>query len=74
MSIWNSDADAADYFHGPYVTITCSDCGSDFVGDQTTTICEACWDRRELHADALEIRWMLKALLRSDLTKIKDVA
>jgi len=74
MSRWDSDQDAADYFAGPYVTERCTDCDQDFVSDQTTRICEPCWDKRELHTSALEIRWMLKALLRADLTHVKDVA
>lgn len=74
MSRWDSDQDAADYFAGPYVTAVCTDCGGDFVSDQTTRICEPCWDTRERHTSALEIRFMLKALLRSDLTKIREVA
>lgn len=74
MSHWNSDQDAADYFAGPYVTDHCTDCGRAFVSDQTTRICEPCWEKRELHTSALEIRFMLKALLRSDLTTIKEVA
>ncbi len=74
MSRWDSDQDAADYFAGPYVTERCQDCDRDFVSDQTTRICEPCWEKRELHTSALEVRFMLKALLRSDLSNIKEVA
>lgn len=74
MSRWDSDADVADYFAGPYVTAVCMDCGGDFVSDQTTQRCEPCWERREAHTTALEIRFMLKAVLRSDLTQIREVA
>ncbi len=75
MSRWDaSDEDYRDTIAGPYVTIECTDCNRPFVGDQTTRICEACWERRELHTSALEVRFMLKALLRSDLTHIKEVA
>ncbi len=74
MSRFDSDQDYSDTVAGPYVTERCSDCDRDFVSDQTTRICEECWEKRELHTSALEVRFMLKALLRSDLTNIKEVA
>jgi hypothetical protein len=63
-----NDRDRSDYLGGPYGD--CADCGQ----ATDSSLCEECRDRRDAHTDALELRMMVKAVLRSDLTKVKDVA
>lgn len=63
-----NDRDLSDYLGGPYSD--CVDCGQACEGG----LCEECCDQRDAHTDALELRLMVKAVLRSDLTKVKDVA
>lgn len=67
-----SDLDRSDYLNGPYALVTCTDC--DGLVDGTGLLCDECLDRRDAHTDALEIRLMVKAALRADWTKIREVA
>ena len=55
---------------------TCTDCGVAYSKAEMdpTTWCDACSDRRDAHTDLLEIRLMAKAVLRSDRSKVKEVA
>lgn len=60
-------------------SVTCRDCGLEYLSapDQIGTLCEECCADRDAHTDALEVRLMVKmvkAVLRSDLSKVKDVA
>ena len=54
----------------------CSDCGVSYskATDDPTTWCDSCSNLRDRWAEALELRTMLKAALRADLTKVKDIA
>jgi DNA-directed RNA polymerase subunit RPC12/RpoP len=87
---WDSDQDHADYLGGPYVREACIDCGADVVqeaGDTGAVRCESCWDRRDVHTSALELRMakadlydaadirrIAEAILSVDLTKVREVA
>jgi hypothetical protein len=55
---------------------TCTDCGADYVKAliDPTTWCDSCSDRRDRWVTAQEIRTMVTAVLRVDLTTVKDVA
>ncbi len=68
MSRYDSDQDYSDWLGGPYGE--CLDCQKWCDSD----LCEECADQRDAHTDILELRSMVKAFLRADLTKIKDVA
>jgi hypothetical protein len=61
---------------GPRPTATCGDCRADFVKGyhDVGSLCNACSDQRDAHTDALELRQMVKAVLRADWTRVKDVA
>lgn len=61
---------------GPRCNATCPDCGEPcWIGrDDTGSLCDACCDRRDAHSSALELRLMVAAVLRADLTKVRDVA
>jgi hypothetical protein len=67
-----NDRDLSDYLQGPYGD--CVDCGRACEGG----LCDECGDQRDAHTDALEAAYLLtrmaKAVLRSDLTKVKEVA
>ncbi len=55
-----SDLDYYDDLNGPYVTVRCMECGTDFRcafdDTQAIMICEECADARDAHTDALEAR------------------
>jgi hypothetical protein len=55
---------------------SCTDCGVDYAKAENdlSTWCDACSDRRDAWATALEIRFMAKAVLKADVTTVKDVA
>jgi hypothetical protein len=55
---------------------SCTDCGVDYAKADAdpTTWCDPCSDRRDAHTTAMEIRFMAKAVLRSDLAHVKEVA
>ncbi len=58
---------------------TCTDCGVGFTNrpEEIGALCEECCADRDAHTDALEVRLMVtmvKAMLRSDLTRVKEVA
>lgn len=63
-----NDRDLSDYLGGPYGD--CVECGQ----ATDSTLCDECADRRDAHTDALEVRLMVKAALRADWTKVRDVA
>ena len=54
----DNDRDHSDWLNGPYFRTACIDCGGDVVTDcdPTGPICEACCDRRDRRASALELR------------------
>jgi len=70
----DEDPDALDV--GVPMNASCSDCGQDYwkASEDPTTWCDACSNKRDAWAEALEIRLMLKAVLQTDLTTVKDVA
>ncbi len=55
---------------------SCSDCGAEYskADADPTTWCDPCSNRRDAWAALTEIRLMAKAVLRADLTTIKEVA
>lgn len=61
---------------GVQTNASCADCGVDYAKatDDPTTWCDPCSDKRDRWAEALEIRLMLKAVLKGDLTQIKEIA
>ena len=75
--IFHGDAPDLDAFDADLQpNASCSDCGVEYskaIADQTTT-CDRCSDRRDAWVTAQEIRTMAKAVLRIDLTNVKDVA
>lgn len=79
MSRWDSDLDHAEWLNGPDVprlNATCRDCGADFgrADHDLGEYCDPCSDQRDAHTTATEIRLMAKAVLRADLTTIKEIA
>lgn len=66
MSRFDSDLDFYHWLNGgdePQATASCADCGVDIV-PSTNPCCDACSDRRERWADALEAREQAKATIR----------
>ena len=82
MSRFDSDMDYADWLGGPYPqpNASCADCGAAFVKgrEDIGSLCDACCDARDAHTSALEaihgIQRIAKAVLATDLSKVKDVA
>jgi hypothetical protein len=55
---------------------TCTDCGVPYGReyDSPNGLCAECDDRREAWATAQQLKRMAKAVLKVDLTKVKEVA
>lgn len=67
----------ADYLDADvHQNAECHDCGQPYArGEFDRTVwCDPCSDRRDRWATAQEVRQMLKAVLSTDLSKVKDVA
>lgn len=54
----------------------CSDCGADYSRDEldATPWCDACSNKRDAWATAQDLKRMAKAVLATDLTKVRDIA
>lgn len=78
MSRYNSDVDAYAWLNGDELpaNATCQDCQASYskAEDDPSGCCDSCSDKRDRWATALEIKLMAKAVLRTDLTRVKDVA
>lgn len=79
MSRYDSDVDAYEWLNGAdelQPNATCQDCGIAYskAEDDPSGCCDSCSDKRDRWATALELKLMAKAVLRTDLTQVKDVA
>lgn len=70
----NDDRDAYD--DSLQLNAQCQDCGIDYskAEDDPSGCCDSCSDTRDRWATALELRVLAKAVLRTDLTRVKEVA
>lgn len=75
MSRWGIDPPDDGAYDDP-TNADCADCGTGFwKGEYDSCVwCGPCAQRRDDWATAQEIRHMAKAMLRVDLSKVKDVA
>jgi hypothetical protein len=72
---WDSDLDHDAWLNGRFERPdqTCADCGEGFWSVDVATLCNACLDRRDAHADALELR-MAKADVKMSTTALHPVS
>jgi len=70
----SDDRDAYDDTLQP--NAECQDCSAPFskAEDDPGVWCDFCSDKRDRWATALELRTMAKAVLRTDLTRVREVA